>query len=227
MPPQREYYSDKLYPLQDAVLKAVAACDTGFYLTGGTVLSRWDLHHRFSDDLDFFVNAKDDFSDQVDRALGGMKNEGIAMPVDKKSEDFARIHCGRQGAELTVDFVNDVPYHAGTIRSVDLFPRVDGWWNILSNKITALGRREPKDAVDILFLCRKYEFEWEQVFREAMQKVTFIDPLDVSLMLSEFPKEFFSSIRWAADFSFDEGANDLQVIARDILHKKNNSLAER
>ena len=30
MPPQREYYSDKLYPLQDAVLKAVAACDSSF-----------------------------------------------------------------------------------------------------------------------------------------------------------------------------------------------------
>ena len=112
------------------------------------------------------------------------------------------------------------------VRSIFFNALTDGGTSF-SNKITALGRREPKDAVDILFLCRKYEFEWEQVFREAMQKVTFIDPLDVSLMLSEFPKEFFSSIRWAADFSFDEGANDLQVIARDILHKKNNSLAER
>lgn len=67
------------------------------------------------------------------------------MSIDKRAEDFVRIRCSAHGAELTVDFVNDVPYHSGTTHSVDLFPRVDGWWNILSNKITALGRREPKD----------------------------------------------------------------------------------
>ena len=58
-----------------------------------------------------------------------------------------------------------------------------------------------------------------------MQKITFIDPLDVSLMLSEFPKEFFSRIQWTADFSFEDGYNDLQIIAKDILQKKANSLA--
>jgi len=88
------------------------------------------------------------------------------MNIDKKAEDFIRIHCSTHDAELRIDFVNDVPYRSGATHPASLFPRVDGWWNILSNKITALGRREPKDAVDILFLCRKYEFEWEQVFRE-------------------------------------------------------------
>jgi predicted nucleotidyltransferase component of viral defense system len=33
----------------------------GFYLTGGTALSRAYLNHRYSDDLDFFVNAVNDF----------------------------------------------------------------------------------------------------------------------------------------------------------------------
>ena len=95
------------------------------------------------------------FQDQVDRALRGVKNEGIAMTVDKKAEDFVRIHCGRQGVELSVDFVNDVPSHSGALRSVDLFPRVDGWWNILSNKITALGRREPEGCGRYSFLMQK------------------------------------------------------------------------
>ena len=225
MPLQKEYYSDKLYPLQDAVLTVIAACDTEFYLTGGTVLSRWYLQHRFSDDLDFFVNAAVNFPDQADRALGAIEHAGLGMRIDKRGEDFARIRCSAHGAELRVDFVNDVPYRSGTTHSVDQFPRVDGWWNILSNKITAVGRREPKDAVDILFLCRTYEFEWEQVFHEAMQKATFIDPLDISVILSEFPKEFFSRVQWIADFSFDDGYSDLQTIAKDILQKKTNSLA--
>jgi len=225
MPLPKDYYSDKLYPLQDKILNVIAACDTNFYLTGGTVLGRWYLHHRFSDDLDFFVNAAVDFPDQANRALGAIKNAGLGMSIDKRGEDFARIRCSAHGAELRVDFVNDVPYRSDTTHAVDQFPRVDGWWNILSNKITALGRREPKDVVDILFICRTYQFVWKEMFHEAMQKATGIDPLDISVILSEFPKEFFSRIQWIVDFSFDAGYKDLQIIAKDILQKKPNSLA--
>jgi predicted nucleotidyltransferase component of viral defense system len=50
------FYLNVLYPLQDAVLKVINAADTEFYLTGGTASSRGYLNHRFSDDLDFFVN---------------------------------------------------------------------------------------------------------------------------------------------------------------------------
>jgi len=37
-----------------------------FYLTGGTVLSRAYLNHRYSDDLDFFVNQNPNFEKQVE-----------------------------------------------------------------------------------------------------------------------------------------------------------------
>ncbi len=52
----REDYFKRLYPLQDAVLDAFGKVETGFYLTGGTAASRGYLNHRFSDDLDLFVN---------------------------------------------------------------------------------------------------------------------------------------------------------------------------
>lgn len=47
-------YLEVLYPLQDRVLAVAALADTEFYLSGGTAASRGYLHHRFSDDLDFF-----------------------------------------------------------------------------------------------------------------------------------------------------------------------------
>lgn len=50
------YYFEVLYPFQDRVLRILNALDTGFYLGGGTAASRGYLQHRFSDDLDFFVN---------------------------------------------------------------------------------------------------------------------------------------------------------------------------
>jgi hypothetical protein len=213
-----------LYPLQDEVLSLIAACDTDFYLTGGTALSRWYLQHRFSEDLDFFVNSANNYADQVDRAIAALNKSSIIVSIEKKAEDFVRIHCSEKETELKIDFVNDIPYRSGKTESFDLFPRIDGWWNILSNKIKALDRREPKDIADILFLCKGYSFDWEKVFQEAMQKTTYIDPLDISVILKEFPKEYFSRIRWIKDVSLDDAYADIQVIAKDILKRKNNSL---
>ncbi len=131
MPLQKEFYFNKLYPLQDEVLKVIAGCDTDFYLTGGTALSRFYLQHRFSEDLDFFVNNVNDFSVQVDRTLAAIKNNNISMNIAKRAQDFVRIYCGTSETELKIDFVNDIPYRSGTIELFDLFPRVDDWWNIL------------------------------------------------------------------------------------------------
>ena len=50
------FYSAKLYPFMDKVLALIRQADTAFDLTGGTALGRHYLHHRYSDDLDLFVN---------------------------------------------------------------------------------------------------------------------------------------------------------------------------
>jgi len=55
------FYLDKLYPFQDKILKLVEQLDLEFYLTGGTALGRCYLNHRYSDDLDFFVNRHKGF----------------------------------------------------------------------------------------------------------------------------------------------------------------------
>ena len=52
----RAFYLNQLYPFQELVLRELTAVDSGFYLSGGTALSRGYLDHRFSDDLDFFVD---------------------------------------------------------------------------------------------------------------------------------------------------------------------------
>ena len=57
----QNFFLRQLYPFQDQVLRIVSVADTQFHLTGGTALSRGYLQHRFSDDLDFFVNCLDIF----------------------------------------------------------------------------------------------------------------------------------------------------------------------
>jgi predicted nucleotidyltransferase component of viral defense system len=63
------FYFKRLYPFQDQVLQVLSQVDTGFYLTGGTALSRGYLNHRFSDDLDPFVNDNEFFTLWADRAI--------------------------------------------------------------------------------------------------------------------------------------------------------------
>jgi predicted nucleotidyltransferase component of viral defense system len=59
-----KYYQNKVYPLQDEVLRGIQDLNVDFYLTGGTALSRCYLNHRYSDDLDLFVNDNPKFKDQ-------------------------------------------------------------------------------------------------------------------------------------------------------------------
>jgi predicted nucleotidyltransferase component of viral defense system len=57
-------YYKELYSLQDKFLSELYSQDSPFYLTGGTALSRFYLKHRWSDDLDFFVNNDSNFVDK-------------------------------------------------------------------------------------------------------------------------------------------------------------------
>lgn len=75
-----EYYETRLYPLQDGVLRCVEECGTGFFLTGGTALSRGYYNHRYSDDLDFFVCSDARFREDVELVLfmGTHPRRGVA-----------------------------------------------------------------------------------------------------------------------------------------------------
>ena len=64
-----KYYEENLYPLQNGVLNIVMKSRTPFFLTGGTALSRYYIHHRHSDDLDLFVINDADYSKHVTKLL--------------------------------------------------------------------------------------------------------------------------------------------------------------
>ena len=63
------FYQDRVYPLQNQILSLVQGAGVEFYLTGGTALSRYYLNHRYSDDLDLFVNQHSEFKVQCQRNL--------------------------------------------------------------------------------------------------------------------------------------------------------------
>ena len=70
-----KYYTEKLYPLQNGVLSLVKKSKTPFFLTGGTALSRYYFHHRYSDDLDLFVANDPDYPTHVKTLLRSLTQE--------------------------------------------------------------------------------------------------------------------------------------------------------
>jgi hypothetical protein len=192
---QETYYIDKLYPFQDEILKIIEDLGLDFYLTGGTALGRCYLNHRYSDDLDFFVNDNDNFKTECNAAINALKDRWTC-DIAATSGTFARIFLKTGDITLKVDFVNDVPDHYGKIKRFPLFHRIDSWQNILSNKLCALSRLEVKDIVDIVFIAKNFSFDWETIVGEARAKDLWIDPIEICRIIDQFPIERLSTIKW-------------------------------
>lgn len=219
------YYQNILYPLQDKVLMLMADLTVGFYLTGGTALSRAYLNHRYSDDLDFFLNDATDFKEQLSSIFNALKASKIEYSVSSIDEGFARLFVADSGHHLKLDFVNDVAWRAGDPQPTDLFPRTDNIRNILSNKLTALGRYSSKDVVDIIYICGHSTFNWKNIFEEAGKKDVWVNAVSVAGMLESYPIEKLDEINWIGSAP-KKGliARKLECIIGDIMLGRDNSL---
>lgn len=217
----------KLYQLQDKFLIFWKTLNLPFYLTGGTALGRFYLNHRYSEDLDFFVNDDENFSKNIEQFTE--KVEKI-FTVDKvktiKYETFARFVITENTTSLKIDFVNDVPYRTGNPRNI-YFGKIDTPFNILSNKIsTIINRDEPKDIFDIIHIALNYNFNWKTVFFEAKEK-NIINEIDVEQRINTFPVELFDNVNWftqKTDYSVLK--KHLKTIADDFITGSDNSLSE-
>ncbi|MBQ7159419.1 MAG: nucleotidyl transferase AbiEii/AbiGii toxin family protein [Treponema sp.] len=226
-----DYYEKKLYTLQNGVLNIVKTSGTPFYLTGGTALSRGYYKHRYSDDLDFFVNKDSDFSKYTDCVSSALSDSGYIWDTDTEFYKTAgfytmKIHHKDFPMGLKIDFVNDVAAHFGEIQETDFFHRTDSVRNILSNKISASVRFAGKDMVDIREICLHEKFNWSEIFEEVSQKELGLEPDTVSQIIEGTPKSAFEKIKWIAKPTWEQFQSDLKTISEDMLKLSSNSLAQ-
>jgi predicted nucleotidyltransferase component of viral defense system len=221
-----KFYTDNIYPFQDELLRAVESLNLDFYLTGGTALSRVHLNHRYSDDLDFFVNKHEEFKRQCTIVIDNFRALHWKTEVATTSESFVRIFTGRDDMVMKMDFVNDVLFHFGEFESSPIFHRIDNWRNILSNKICALSRMEIKDLADIVFIARKYEFAWEDIINESKEKDLWTDPLSVCQAIKRYKIQDFDAIKWIKEVELDELRSQIDMLHDDIFYGRNNSIKE-
>ena len=219
MPDHTTFYFDQLYPLQDRVLSAINALDTGFYLTGGTVVSRVYLHHRVSDDLDLFVNYSSQFGEWCGLIIDALLNRGDwqATPT-MRQQYFARVMLTQNDVDLKIEMVNDVPSHVGEIRVHPVLGRIDSPENILANKLTALiGREEPRDLADVWGLCSHLGLSIHDAIEGAISKATGIYPLDLARRLCTATHKDWQQVLWIDPPDVDRYLADLDRLGEELI----------
>ena len=190
------FYFEVLYPFQDRVIKVIHQADTGFYLTGGTAASRGYLQHRFSDDLDYFVNDDDRFGLWVERIIQALNIEW-KCDVLMKEERYARLNLAQGKVTLKIELINDVPARVGETQNHPVLGRVDSPENILANKVTALlDREEPKDLADIWGFCVQKNLSLQNAITNAQSKAAGIFPADLARVLCSAQQKDWEVIRW-------------------------------
>jgi predicted nucleotidyltransferase component of viral defense system len=224
-----KFYEESLYPLQNGILRTLApVCGSVLSLTGGTALSRIYFHHRYSDDLDLFGNSVEHFNEIVEASLSALENAGYQFVKGSIIRHEAYTHAVVRDGEtnLKLDFVNDVAAHFGECIAHPLYPRIDSVRNILSNKLTALYRLEPKDIADLYFIACSYQFDWAVALQEAESKEAGLDAITIADIISTFPRDMFKAIKWRITPNPDDFFKNLTIMALDILHTRPNSLAK-
>jgi len=213
------FYTGTLYPFQNEILRVIDGAETEFYLSGGTAASRGYLQHRFSDDLDLFVNDRREFSLWAERVIQGLAADGKwSVSVGLKEERFVRLVVDSGDVELKVEMINDVPAHCGELRRHEVLGLLDSSENILANKVTAvLDREEPKDLADIWGFCVVARLSLEDALRNADSKAAGVFPADLARVLCSVSRADHDLIRWQNDPGFEAFRDGLNALGESLL----------
>jgi predicted nucleotidyltransferase component of viral defense system len=199
------------------VIAAINQVDTSFYLTGGTASSRGYLQHRFSDDLDYFVNDDDRFGLWVERIIQSLNKEW-RCDVLMKEERFARLNLSQKDILLKIEMVNDVPARVGDVQIHPVLGRLDSAENILANKVTALlSREEPKDLADIWGFCCQKKLSLQDAITDAQSKAAGVFPADLGRVLCSVQREDWESVRWIQAPPVETFISQLNQLGESLL----------
>lgn len=158
---------------------------THFFLTRGTALSVFFLHHRTAEDLDLFTLDQVNF---VDITFWIRSEWPHNHSIIRSNPHVLSLLV----KDVKVDFVYD-PLSISSTREIFNWEnggslKIDTIMNIASNKLCALvSRSEPKDLVDLYFLFAQIStLEFKDVLLHAKRKeALFDDPPTAAYQIEE------------------------------------------
>jgi len=215
----QSFFLNQLYPFQDQVLQDFAAIETGFYLSGGTALSRGYLNHRFSDDLDFFINDDSNFQLWADRCIQTLSHsKRWICQVNQREDRYLRLNLAQAEINLKIEMINDVPSRVGVPWIHRTLGRIDTAENILANKITAVIDREAaKDLADIWGLCCKKKYSILDAITGAQGKATGVFPVDLARVLCSVDRTDWELVRWIETPDPEQYIQQLHNLGKNLI----------
>ena len=216
-----DWVSDWLTPLQASVLESFFANAAGqqFYLSGGTALAAFHLHHRASVDLDLFT--LDDLAlREADILLPKLAaSMNCRLGAMRRTEHYREVFLEPEsGDPLKIDMVRDFgPQYGDHIRLGQVI--VDSIENIGANKLTAiLGRTEPKDFVDLYFILRA-GYSFDDLLAKAQTKDLGLHPFYLAGSLRQV-RNFRRLPATTPPLTLSELQHDMLVLADRLLDQE-------
>ena len=177
-----------LTPNQEKTLSALAAegdiTDT-FVLSGGTALAEFYLHHRYSEDLDFF--AEEEFDPQSISVLLKRLQKPLGIDSSTFEQSFNRnlffLHIGNDVIKTEFTFFPFPSVEKGPMRGA---LRIDSLLDIAINKVfTIYQKPRARDYIDLYCILReKREWSVGDLMQKAQIKFDHhLDPLQMSAQL--------------------------------------------
>lgn len=188
-----------------------------FYFTGGTALNSVYLHHRYSDDLDFFSQER--FDNQVIFTLMQEWGKKHNFTLQSRFVEVAYIFnlAFKNKINLKVDFAY-YPYKRLEKGILIDNLEIDSLLDIAVNKLLTISQRtDVKDFVDLYFLLQKFTV-WDLI--EGL-KVKFGIEIEPFLLASDFLKveDFDYLPRMIISLTLDELKSFFKQKAKELGKK--------
>lgn len=151
-----------------------------FYLTGGTALAVFYLHHRYSEDLDFFSEKEFDLL-EINVFLKSIRQKLGISKIDFQ-QSFNRnlffLHTKRDILKIEFTYF---PFPRIEIGAREFGIRIDSLLDIATNKLFSIYQRtQARDYIDLYCILRKKHYTIQGLLRKAKEKFEwYIDPLQL------------------------------------------------
>ncbi|MFH0819700.1 MAG: nucleotidyl transferase AbiEii/AbiGii toxin family protein [bacterium] len=177
-----------LSPNQKIILDVLSSDDNlrrDFYLTGGTALSEYYLHHRLSEDLDFF--SEKEFDPQIISVFFKKNKSAIGIRKIAFESSFNRnlffLHLPK--SEIIKTEFTYFPFPRIEKKKGADKLAIDGILDIAVNKIfTIYQKPRSRDFIDLYFILKKTGWRIEDIVTKA--KIKFDWHIDYLQLGSKF-----------------------------------------
>ncbi|MCL5408831.1 MAG: nucleotidyl transferase AbiEii/AbiGii toxin family protein [Candidatus Omnitrophica bacterium] len=147
-----------------------------FYFTGGSALAFYYLHHRISEDVDFFTSTEDMIQIVSKKLENALKKQNIQIDTIRNFKSFVELIAKTQKETTKIHISLDSPYKIEKPVEKSQNFKVDSLIDMAIGKLLALFvRAEERDFIDIYFLVKKGYFTLEQLIEKAFIKDPDLD----------------------------------------------------